>query len=1031
MIQRILLLTLGSLLWIASLWAKPRTETQARLIAEQCASRMLTNRQLTQLRSSGEPWLSLVSAPADGGNMAIAAYRMDLHPLVKPQVADYYVYNIGVDQGYVMISGDDLLPEVIGYADHGLFLPDTEQPEYIASFLASVRSALRQLVERGKPIETPRGSKLRPEGVQPLLGDIQWGQSYPFNLLCPKNAVVGCVATAISQIVRYHQWPKRGQGGCEYTENDGTRHLVDFSQYTYDWANMPAQPNRNKVPKAVETALSTLCYHVGVFSHMNYSAQGSGTYSQYPKKGLYEYFKYKKNIQLLTRMNYQIAAWMDILAEELNAGRPVYYAGASSTVGHAFVCDGYNNKGYFHINLGWNGMSDGYFLLYAISPDNLGTGGGTSHDGYNDLQEVLIGIEPDRDGSSVRTVNESITARGLTISCEDNETIKLQKASLQLTSDTEYNTKFCFSISPTNGEAKHYYGPTGGEQELVYHTIYIYSSEDEPKPVPNVNLKELGLPTRSASYVVTLAYIGLNGEKIPVRHYNGSTSEVTITFDDNGRATYLTPSARPQLVLTDVINPVLRGYNASSVTLCVNNLSTEEYQTSWTCYFEDMKGEITPLAPVTALITSGKSQEVPLKIAKLRLPSGTKGNILLTGEYEEPNGETRDYSLRSDQRVEVQPTADPVGKIATMECMARRSLSGAIEYAPGTSAITFVITNQSKRIRDDLWVEWVLAQEVPNNGLKKRDGGAEMIPNIKGHETKSFNIDPHRWSQLKPGNYYLQIRMYSIIEQFGQKYYGELEYSKIFPVALVEKLSPAIKEDCYISLEKKIAEPYTLSAEITTPDMIRINGLDIRSSESNKGHYTISGLASYGRTAIIGTCSSLLVSQFESTGIVEADFSHASPLLQHVSLCHSQIKGRAMTEMLRSLPDRSGREMGTIALIDLSNPELEGNRCTASQVELAARRGWIVTDQAGNSYAAVETPNEPNWSVYPTPTRDHLTIRGLSAESTVGLYTLQGEKLLDAVVPESGVLQLNLNHLPNGVYILTTQRGTRRIIISH
>ena len=138
-----------------------------------------------------------------------------------------------------------------------------------------------------------------------------------------------------------------------------------------------------------------------------------------------------------------------------------------------------------------------------------------------------------------------------------------------------------------------------------------------------------------------------------------------------------------------------------------------------------------------------------------------------------------------------------------------------------------------------------------------------------------------------------------------------------------------------------------------------------------------------------------------------------------------------MTEMLRSLPDRSGREMGTIALIDLSNPELEGNRCTASQVELAARRGWIVTDQAGNSYAAVETPNEPNWSVYPTPTRDHLTIRGLSAESTVGLYTLQGEKLLDAIVPESGVLQLNLNHLPNGVYILTTQRGTRRIIISH
>ena len=141
-----------------------------------------------------------------------------------------------------------------------------------------------------------------------------------------------------------------------------------------------------------------------------------------------------------------------------------------------------------------------------------------------------------------------------------------------------------------------------------------------------------------------------------------------------------------------------------------------------------------------------------------------------------------------------------------------------------------------------------------------------------------------------------------------------------------------------------------------------------------------------------------------------------------------------MTEMLQSLPDRSATTPGTIALIDTSRPDLEGSICTPEQVALAAQRGWTVTDQQGNAYTAIDTPAEAmqsDWAIYPMPVRDQLTVVGLPAASPVTLYTLQGERLLQAVTPASGQLQLGLAHLPSGTYILTTVLGSRRVVVAH
>ena len=1025
------LLVLGLILSVSTLWAKPRTEQQARLIAEQYTTQRFSRSELAALRSASAPLLTLVSAPATGAD-ELSVRHQTMAPAVQTVASAYYVYNIGSGRGYVMISGDDLLPEVIAYADDGAFLPDEEQPEHMASFLAQVRAALHALVERGKPVEMPRTTQLRPEGVAPLLGDIQWGQGYPFNTLCPEKeggrSVVGCVATALAQILRYHRWPNQGEGICAYTENDGTNHRVDFSQYTYDWTRMPGQPNRNGSSHAVTQALSTLCYHVGVISQMQYSPQGSGTYSQYPKEGLQKYFKYKKSIQLLSRMNYTIADWMDIIATELNEGRPIYYAGASSTVGHAFVCDGYKQDGYFHINLGWDGIANGYFLLYAINPDVLGTGGGSSYDGYNNYQEIMVGIEPDRDGSSQPIGGESISAHYLEVSCMDNATIKLQNALLELTSSLSYKTKFCLSITPTKEGAQTYYGALSEEQELKMRDYYVYYHNQRHK-IPSANLPDLGLSTRSASYVVTLAYEGEDGKMIPVQHSNGGVSELLVIFDAEGKASCELRSLEPQLALTDVIDPNLRGYSKSSLTLGIDNLGKEEYYSTWTCYFEDMKGDLTPIGSLSALITA-REQQVPLDISKLPLPAGTKGNIILKGTYLDEGGSDSGYSLRSPQRLEVLPSQRSISA-ATIKCLARRSMMGAIEYTPGMTSMDFEITNQGDQARSYLVLDWALLQ-LANGGTYLRSKGQNLFKDLEAHGSVQYSIDPSLWDSMIEGQKYsLLVRLSDVIENDGQFYYGEREFQLILPIVTVDQLSPAIDEEHYVSLEKECEYLSVLSARIATPGMIRIYGWWPSALSHKDGVFNIFGTVDTGRTAIIGAFTSLIFDdEMETKDVIEADFSHASPDLEHVSLCRSKIRGEAMTEMLQSLPDRSATTRGTIALIDTSRPDLEGNVCTAEQVKIAAQRGWTVTDQSGNAYLAVDAPTpQEEWSLYPMPVRDQLTVVGLPTASPVALYTLQGERLLQAVTPAEGQLQLSLAHLPSGTYILATVLGSRRVVV--
>jgi hypothetical protein len=95
--------------------------------------------------------------------------------------------------------------------------------------------------------------------------------------------------------------------------------------------------------------------------------------------------------------NYSVSGWDELLYYELEEGRPLVFAGQSTGGGHAFVVDGYevrDGNGYFHVNWGWGGSCNGYYKISLLNPDESGTGGSTTSDGYSFQQQAIIGLQP-------------------------------------------------------------------------------------------------------------------------------------------------------------------------------------------------------------------------------------------------------------------------------------------------------------------------------------------------------------------------------------------------------------------------------------------------------------------------------------------------------------------------------------------------------------------------------------------------------------------------------------------------------------
>lgn len=319
--------------------------------------------------------------------------RLSYQQIADNGQADLYVYTPSDGQGFIIVAGDDCLPQIIGYSTDNRFQPDS-----IPTPLKNMFTRYGQLIKAmsGRLTGAQRPALRSGNAVEPLLGNLAWGQGKPYNALTPKvngnQAPTGCVATAMAQVMRYHCWPSNGKGNGEYTINGKNKQTVSIDGHSYNWIAM-----RNRYSGTTSTdenyAVARLLYDVGVAVRMSYGKNESSAYSVYAATALTENFNYNRSLRAMNRMYHTSDEWEAIIQKELQAKRPVYYAGGSPKGGHAFVCDGYDGKSLYHINWGWNGLSNGYFALIELLPGSQGTGAGGGG-GYITEQDMIVGIQP-------------------------------------------------------------------------------------------------------------------------------------------------------------------------------------------------------------------------------------------------------------------------------------------------------------------------------------------------------------------------------------------------------------------------------------------------------------------------------------------------------------------------------------------------------------------------------------------------------------------------------------------------------------
>lgn len=320
------------------------------------------------------------------------------------------------DGGFVLLAIDDCVRPVLAYSTTNSISLD-DMPANLEGWLEGYRQDIAAKVAAGID-QTPQvaaewahytgampAPKTVADSVAPLL-TTRWSQRPYYNALCPYNAnssalsVTGCVATATAQIMKYWNHPAVGWGSESYQLQPYGTLTAQFDTTHYRWDLMPYILTATSDTASI-MAVAELMYHVGVAVHMQYSPEASGAHisdygvSGYPsaETALRTHFRYSQMLHSIFKTDYTDDAWSDIMRDEIAALRPVLYSGYDADGGHAFVLDGYDTLGFFHINWGWGGLADGYFTIDSLSPGIGGTGGNTTYT-FNENNHAVVGIEP-------------------------------------------------------------------------------------------------------------------------------------------------------------------------------------------------------------------------------------------------------------------------------------------------------------------------------------------------------------------------------------------------------------------------------------------------------------------------------------------------------------------------------------------------------------------------------------------------------------------------------------------------------------
>ena len=296
--------------------------------------------------------------------------------------ACFYVFNAGTT-GFVIVSADDRFRPIVGYSNEGTFATENMSPE-LAFYLDKIIEArtsrnvvLFDNTEQEWQSVATTGKLLSRNGGRSVdyICQTKWNQDSPYNLYAPEanggpggRCYAGCVATAMSQVMKRWDHPAHGTGSHSYYCFGYGMQSANFGATTYDWEHMP-----NRLGGATQEeieAVALLMYHCGVSVEMGFGPDGSGASSWDVPYAIRHYFSYSNQAEMKGRDEFTLFNWQNMLKEQFDLGWPVYYSGYSDSGGHAFVCDGYDDDDLFHFNWGWGGSSDGWFVIDEIDYAN-------------------------------------------------------------------------------------------------------------------------------------------------------------------------------------------------------------------------------------------------------------------------------------------------------------------------------------------------------------------------------------------------------------------------------------------------------------------------------------------------------------------------------------------------------------------------------------------------------------------------------------------------------------------------------------
>ena len=377
--------------------ASPVTEVQARKIAAR--------------------FMAAHKMPTANLTVSYRARRLSASPST---VAPLYVFSTPQGAGYAVIAGDDCVPAVLGYSPDDTFDPNNVPPamqEWLDAYaeqIAAITAGEARLETR-----TSVGSAIAP------LVTAHWGQGMPYSMQLPHvpgstegHAYTGCVPTAMAQLMYYWKYPARPARTIPgYTSNSGKSTAVtmpSLAPVDFDWANMRDAYYTSDSTNAAGRAAATLNTYCATALQVSFGTSSTGGYSNDIPGVLATYFGYKNTGRYIKRELYSTQSWEDSIYSELAAGRPVVYSARKASGGHAFICDGYDGEGMFHINWGWYGKSNGFFLLNLLNPTAEGIGAAAGAYGYVYNQAIVLGVEPDN-GEGTAVATPAFTFEGLTV----------------------------------------------------------------------------------------------------------------------------------------------------------------------------------------------------------------------------------------------------------------------------------------------------------------------------------------------------------------------------------------------------------------------------------------------------------------------------------------------------------------------------------------------------------------------------------------------------------------------------------------